>query len=230
MSNNHETKKESAFEQIFIVLSIFAIILVACVIASYLTFGYVEYLRNKRREHEFYQNPALAHSETVRLENFSIIFEVKCTGIPHPVYPIAYVHTKRDDNNLLLPDSMTDDVRDRLGIPTCRMLGKYAALKIDWARLEKFHDQYFVLELHGKNLQGEPLHLHFPPPSMQEKAVAYGKIPTGLAVVFGMALWLLLTFVITIVLYFFLIFLIVAVMLIAAIPVKIYTKIKQRIR
>lgn len=227
MSNNHETKEASAFKQIIIVLSIFAIILVACVIASYLTFGYVEHLRNKRREHEFYQNPALAHSETVRLENFSIIFLVKCTGIPHPVYPIAYVHTKRDDNNLLLPDSMTDDVRDRLGIPTCRMLGKYAALKIDWARLEKFHDQYFVLELHGKNLQGEPLHLHFPPPNMQEKAVAYGKIPTGLAVVFGMALWLLLTFVITIVLYFFLI---VAVMLIAAIPVKIYTKIKQRIR
>lgn len=227
MSNNHETKEASAFKQIIIVLSIFAIILVACVIASYLTFGYVEHLRNKRREHEFYQNPALAHSETVRLENFSIIFEVKCTGIPHPVYPIAYVHTKRDDNNLLLPDSMTDDVRDRLGIPTCRMLGKYAALKIDWARLEKFHDQYFVLELHGKNLQGEPIHLHFPPPNMQEKAVAYGKIPTGLAVVFGMALWLLLTFVITIVLYFFLI---VTVMIIAAIPVKIYTKIKQRIR
>ena len=227
MSINHETKEASAFKQIIIVLSIFAIILVACVIASYLTFGYVEHLRNKRREHEFYQNPALAHSETVRLENFSIIFEVKCTGIPHPVYPIAYVHTKRDDNNLLLPDSMTDDARDRLGIPTCRMLGKYAALKIDWARLEKFHDQYFVLELHGKNLQGEPLHLHFPPPNMQEKAVAYGKIPTGLAVIFGMALWLLLTFVLAIVLYFSLI---VAVVIITAIPVKIYTKIKQRIR
>ena len=122
---------------------------------------------------------------------------------------------------------MTDDARDRLGIPTCRMLGKYAALKIDWARLEKFHDQYFVLELHGKNLQGEPLHLHFPPPNMQEKAVAYGKIPTGLAVIFGMALWLLLTFVIMIVLYFSLI---VAVVIIAAILAKIYTKIKQWIR
>ena len=161
------------------------------------------------------------------MENFSIIFKVKCTGIPHPVYPSAYVLTQKDDNNLLLPDSMTDDVRDRLGIPTCRMLGKYVALKIDWARLEKFHDQYFVLELHGKNLQGEPLHLHFPPPNMQEKAVAYGKIPTGLAAVFEMALWLLLTFVIMIVLCFFLI---VAVMIIVAIPVKIYTKIKQRIR
>ena len=227
MSNNHETKKESAFEQIFIVLSGLASFLVACVIAAQLTFGYVEHLRNKHREHEFYQNPALAHSETVRLENFSIIFRVKCTGIPHPVYPIAYVHTQKGDNNLLLPDSMTDDVRDRLGIPTCRMLGKYAALKINWAQLEKFHDHYFVLELHGKNLQGEPLHLHFPPPDMQEKAVAYGKILTGLAVVFEMALWLLLTFVIMIVLCFFFI---AAVMIIAAIPVKIYTKIKQRIR
>ena len=146
---------------------------------------------------------------------------------PSSGLPSAYVRTQKDDNELLLPDSMTDDARDRLGIPTCRMLGKYAALKIDWARLEKFHDQYFVLELHGKNLQGEPLHLHFPPPNMQEKAVAYGKIPTGLAVIFGMALWLLLTFVLAIVLYFFLI---VAVMIIAAIPVKIYTKIKQRIR
>lgn len=227
MSNNHETKKESAFEQIFIVLSGLASVLVACVIASYLTFGYVEHLRNKHREHEFYQNPALAHSETVRLENFSIIFDVKCTLIPCQGYPSAYVRTQKDDNELLLPDSMTDDVRDRLGIPTCRMPGKYAALKIDWARLEKFHDQYFVLELHGKNLQGEPLHLHFPPPNMQEKAVAYGKIPTGLAVIFGMALWLLLTFVLAIVLYFSLI---VAVVIITAIPVKIYTKIKQRIR
>lgn len=227
MSNNHETKEESVFEQIFIVLSGLASVLVACVIASYLTFGYVEHLRNKRREHEFYQNPALAHSETVRLENFSIIFDVKCTLIPRQVYPSAYVRTQKDDNELLLPDSMTDDVRDRLGIPTCRMPGKYAALKIDWARLEKFHDQYFVLELHGKNLQGEPLHLHFPPPNMQEKAVAYGKIPTGLAAVFEMALWLLLTFVIMIVLYFSLI---VAVVIIAAILAKIYTKIKQWIR
>lgn len=228
MSNNRETKEESAFKQILIVLPGLASALVASVIAVQISSGYVEHLRNKHREHEFYQNPALAHSETVRLENFSIIFEVECTDITHPDYPVTYIYTEEgDDNYLLLPDSMTDDVRDRLGIPTCRMPGESVALKIDWARLEKFHDQYFVLELHEKNLQGEPLHLHFPPPNMQEKAVAYGKILTGFAVIFEMALWLLLTFVIMIVLYFFLI---VAVMLIAAIPVKIYTKIKQRIR
>ena len=228
MSNNRETKEESAFKQILIVLPGLASALVASVIAVQISSGYVEHLRNKHREHEFYQNPALAHSETVRLENFSIIFEVECTDITHPDYPVTYIYTEDgDDNYLLLPDSMTDDVRDRLGIPTGRMQGESAALKIDWARLEKFHDQYFVLELHGKNLQGEPLHLHFPPPNMQEKAVAYGKILTGFAVIFEMALWLLLTFVLTIVLYFFLI---AAVMIIAAIPVKIYTKIKQRIR
>ena len=225
MSNNRETKEESAFKQILIVLPGLASALVASVIAVQISSGYVEHLRNKHREHEFYQNPALAHSETVRLENFSIIFEVECTDITHPDYPVTYIYTEEgDDNYLLLPDSMTDDVRDRLGIPTCRMPGESVALKIDWARLEKFHDQYFVLELHGKNLQGEPLHLHFPPPNMQEKAVAYGKILTGFAVIFEMALWLLLTFVIMIVLYFFLI---VAVMLIAAIPVKIYTKINK---
>ena len=228
MSNNRETKEESAFKQILIVLPGLASALVASVIAVQISSGYVEHLRNKHREHEFYQNPALAHSETVRLENFSIIFEVECTDITHPDYPVTYIYTEEgDDNYLLLPDSMTDDVRDRLGIPTCRMPGESVALKIDWARLEKFHDQYFVLELHGKNLQGEPLHLHFPPPNMQEKAVAYGKIPTGFAAIFEMALWLLLTFVIMIVLCFFFI---AAVMIIAAIPVKIYTKIKQRIR
>ena len=103
MSNNHETKKESAFEQIFIVLSGLASVLVACVIASYLTFGYVEHLRNKRREHEFYQNPALAHSETVRLENFSIIFDVKCTLIPRQVSLAHMSVPKRTTMNCYCP-------------------------------------------------------------------------------------------------------------------------------
>lgn len=184
-------KKNSIFTKLVTLIFVMTGFVAIMVVAMQLSSGYVHELLGKYREYKFYQNPTLARSELVELNNFKIIFSVRCNGVLHSGYPTAYISTIGRDE-LLLPDSMTHNMRDSFGIPTCETKGRYATLYIDKARLEKFYDRYFVIELQGKNMRGEPLSLQLEPPTMQEKAFIYGQMYTTFSIIFEVILWFVL--------------------------------------